>query len=214
MDSNLEEEPWYKDIADRYRFNIDDLKSIDSLDEPTMGYCVLCGENEYAHAYKDKVLIAEGGDFYIYRFIMLRLFLDKYRRGKYELPKLDETRLVGQSKEAAIQWNHTAMEIMLRPLNTYGDLLARFDETKKELALDPKKVETFNDYESQGKTLNGTYPSWERDDYRVYKPVDEGVWDVSYAVERGNGRLKFMLRIYGAKNLYEYILNNHLSAVL
>lgn len=215
MDPNAQYYFGMQRIANCFQLDLDELKNIDSLDELKPGYCVLCDEHEYAHAYKDKVLIAEGNLHGVDRFIMLRLFLDKYGTGKYELPKITETRYVGESEEGSIQSNHTAMEIMLKPLNCYEDLLARFDDAKSAKGLEQniRNHEAFNGYESQEKTLNGAHTDWERDSYRVYKPVEENVWDVFYAVERGNGRLKFMLRIYGEQHLYEYILNNHLSAV-
>jgi len=214
-----EEKPWYKDIADRYQFELDDLKTIHTQEEATKGYCALCEANEsvypyeYAYAYRDGELIAEGRDSEIYRFLMLRIFLDKYGTGKYPLPEINEIRVVGQSEEEAITENRKIMEILLHPLDTYEDLLARFEEAEKSLAIVPGDLETFDGEKSQDKTLNGTPPDWEDDHYRVYKPVGKDAWDVFFAVERGNGRLQFLLRIYGRRYLHEYILNNHLGAV-
>jgi len=203
--------------AKRFQLNLDHLKTVDSMEELDEGYCILCDkENEYAHAYKDKVLIVEGDDMDIYRFIMLRLFLDKYGTGKYELPELDKPRWVKeQTKEEVIADNRAFMKVMLKPLNSYEDLLARFDDVKaaKELGWDIRNYETFNGCESQKKTLNGAPTDWERDDYRVYMLVSEDTWDAFSAVDRGNGRLQFLMRIYGALHLHEYILNNHLNAV-
>lgn len=216
MDPNAQYYFGMQRIANCFKLDLDELKNIDSLDELKPGYCVLCDEHEYAHAYKDKVLIAEGNLHGVDRFIMLRLFLDKYGTGKYELPELTKIRLVGQSEEEAIQWNRRAMEIMLRPLNIYEDLLARIDEAERELRWGIKNIESFNGVESEEdgcRALNGERPDYEDDSYNVIRPVSDGVWDVFYAVERGNGRLKFMLRIYGRNYLHEYILNNHLNAI-
>ena len=203
--------------ANRYHLNLDDLQNVESVDELVNGYCVVPNENDEisVRAYKDKKVIAESGRFNIYRFLMLRLFLDKYRTGKHELPVLTKTRLVGQSEEEAIQWNRRAMEILLRPLDTYADLLARIDEAEEELRWNIKNIETFNGYESEEdgcRALNGERPDYEDDAYRVIRPVSEGVWDVFSKKERSSERV-FMLRIYGRPYLHEYILNTHLWAV-
>ena len=209
-----EENPWYKDIADLYWINLFNLKIIHVLEEVADGYCVLeCKEKEYASLYLNKKIIADGDDFYVYRFLILRLFIDKYSTGKYELPKLTELRVVGQSEEEAIKENDKIMEIMLRPLDTYENLLDRLTEAENELDLPIFNLETFDGSRSQEKSLSGGQSDWEDPHYRVYKPAGEDSWDVFYAVERGNGRLQFMFRIYGRKYLHEYILNNHIGAV-
>jgi len=203
--------------ANRYQLNLDELQNVVSVDELVNGYCVVPSEDKgfYVYAFEDKELIAEGKRLYIYRFLMLRLFLDKYRSEKYELPELAKTRLVGQSEEEAIQWNRRAMEIMLRPLNTYEDLLARIDEAEEELRWGIKNIESFNGVESEEdgcRALNGERPDYEDDSYRVIRPVSDEVWDVYYKKDRSNER-EFMLRIYGRGYLHEYILNNHLNAI-
>ena len=201
--------------SDKYLLGLDKIININSLDELVAGYCILVNEEwKGAKAYKDKVLVAEGSEGEIYRFIMLRLFLDKYQSGEHVLPRLKEVRLVGQSEEEAIQWNRTAMEVMLQPLDSYENLLASFEKVNDKLSLDPTKLETFDGYKSQKKTLSGGHPDWEDFDYRVYKRVKDGVWTISSAVDRGNGRLELLMWIYGAQHLHEYILNNHIHAVI
>lgn len=201
--------------SDKYLLDLDKIINISSLDELVEGYCILVNAKwKDAKAYKDKVLVTEGSEGEIYRFLMLRLFLDKYESGEHVLPELDEVQRVGQSKAEAIQWNRTAMEIMLQPLGSYEDLLASFDEVNDKLSFTPTRLETFDGYKSQKKTLSGEIPDWEDFDYRVYKRVKDGVWTISSAVDRGNGRLELLMWIYGTQHLNEYILNNHIHAVI
>jgi len=203
--------------ANRYHLNLDALQNVDSVDELANGYCVVPSENEglYIYAFRDKELIAEGKRFNIYRFLILRLFIDKYSTGKYELPKITKRRFTKHNKEEAIDWNRKAMEILLRPLDTYESLLARFKEADEELGWPVWDIETFDGHESQEngkKALNGKSPDYESDEYRVIRYVEEEVWDIFSKKERSND-LQFMFRIYGRKYLHEYILNNHIGAV-
>jgi len=210
MDSNLRYFQYYQEVADRYCLNLDELKNIDSMDSLIDGYCVLSNDKEYAYAYKNKSLIVEGELDEVYDFVMLRLFLDKYRTGNFTLPEVERNTYWTTEKMAL------SMSIMLKPLNSYNDLLSRFDDAENELASVVKDVETFNGYESQddgGTSINGTIPNIEFDEYRVIKPVTDGVWDIFHIAERSNGRKVLDLRIYGEQYLYEYILNNHIGAV-
>ena len=223
---------WAKEVADRFGLDIDKIHHIDSLADLGEGYSLLIcahkhdGSKEYAHlsvlkdtaySYLNRRSLAEGRRLDVYDFLILRLFIDKYRNGAHELPVLgDKSRWAEpQSTEAIIRENRVAMEIMLRPLETYDDLLQRFDEVKRapELGWDIRDYETFDGTQSREKTLNGGRPDREDTEFRVYRPVGDETWDIYTAVERDNERLRFEMRIHGRRYLHEYILNTHLRVI-